>query len=381
MSDRAYRLHNYDLPVHTFCDFVFRGHSTDVSTIPKSALWKSVFENTDITPPRIDTLSPTSTDEYQLLLAWTTMFRNYISTAQTVNSNDATMVEMAYQALCNDEQYYRDQLDTLCEDQSHEDALQDVVDDPNACKELYAQERKQHTGDRLQARKLGKRGTTGKQTKQAMHVPLNRAVMQCYEHALVDSRFHQEQKEWLRKLDDNRVLVQNVEQKRLLGKTIGSVLCQTKASLHRLTQLIQSFLEEWQQCKLMCGVTEMPLMRRMTFQQQLKTTLFDLRALMSQQRTSNIALCENRCDSVLSYYPFFNYSTSSCYVSSASATSDTFVLEATQTLQTYSTEQCVLQELNRSMLQSGAVVTKSEAYRVMERLVRWRYMLLVFGGS
>jgi len=380
VSDRAYRLHNLDLPVHTFCDFVFRGHSTDVSTIPKSALWKSVFDNTAITPPRIDTLSPTSTDEYQLLLAWTMLFQNYVSTAQTVNSNDAAMVEMAYQALCNDKQYFQDQLDTLCEDQSREDALQDVVDDPSTCKELYAQERKQHARERLQATKLGKRCSTRRQTKQAMYVSLNHAVMQCYEHALVDSRFHQEQKEWLRKLDDNRVLAQNVEQKRLLGKTIGSVLCQAKSSLHRLTQLIQSFLEEWQQCTLMCGVTEMPLMRRMTFQQQLKTTLFDLRALMRQQHTGNSALCENRCDSVLSYYPFFNYSTSSCYVSTASATSDAFVLEATQTLHTYSTEQCVLQEMNLSMLQSGAVVTKSEAYRVMERLVRWRYTLLVFGS-
>lgn len=378
VSDRAYRLHNFDIPIHTFCDFVFRGALTDVTTLPTSALWKSHFENTTITPPRIDTLSPTSTDEYHLLLAWTTLFQNYVTTAQTVNRNDATVVEMAYQALCDDEQYFKDQLNTLCRDQSHEDTLQDIVDDPRGCKELYVQERKQHVRERLQAKKLGQRCTTKKQT---MCVPLNRTAMQCYEHALVDSRFHQEQREWQRKLDDNRVLVQNVEQKRLLGKTIGSVLGQAGASLHRLSQLIQSFLQEWQQCTQMCGVPEvpeMPLMRRMTFQQQLKTTLFDLRALMRQQRTNNVALCENRCGSTLAYYPFFNYSTSSCYVPTSSTTSDTFVLDATMTLQAYTTEQLVLREMGKALLQPGAVVTKNDIYCVMERLVQWRYNLLLF---
>jgi hypothetical protein len=377
VSDRAYRLHNFDLPVHTFCDFVFRGHSTDVSTIPKSALWKSVFDNMGTIPPRIDTLSSTSPDEYQLLLVWTTLLQNYVSTAQTVNTNDAEMVELAHIALCNDKQYFQDQLDTLCEDQSHEDALQDAVDNPTACKELYAQERKQHAHERLQAKKRGKRCSTRRHT---MHVPLNRASMQCYEHALVDSRYLQEQKEWQRKLDDNRVLLHNVEQKRLLGKTIGSVLCQATSSLHRMSQLIRSFIEEWKQCVLMCGVTEMPLMRRLAFQQQLKTTLFDLRALMRQQHTSNTALCENRCDSVLTYYPFFNYSTSSCYVPLASTTSEAFVLEATQTLHAYNTEQCVLREMNRSVLQVGAVVTKRDAFQVMEKLMRWKYILLLCGS-
>lgn len=377
VSDRAYRLHNFDLPVHTFCDFVFRGHSTDVSIIPKSAVWKSIFDNMGTIPPRIDTLSPTSPDEYQLLLVWTTLLQNYVSTAQTVNSNDANMVEMAYQALCNDKQYFQDQLDTLCEDQSNEDVLQDVVDDPKAYKELYAQERKEHAHERLQAKKRGKRCSTRRHT---MLVPLNRTSMQCYEHTLVDSRHYHEQKEWQRKLDDNRVLVQNVEQKRLLGKTIGSVLCQAKSSLNRMTQLIQSFLEEWKQCVLMCGVTEMPLMRRMAFQQQLKTTLFDMRALMRQQHTSNTALCENRCGSVLTYYPFFNYSTSSSYVPLASTTSEAFVLQATQTLRAYSTEQCVLREMNRSVLQAGSVVTKREALLVLERLMRWKYILLLCGS-
>lgn len=375
VSDRAYRLHNFDIPIHTFCDCVFRSAVMEVSTIPKSELWRSHFENTAITPPRIDTLSPTSTDEYYLLLAWTTLFQNYVRTAQMVNRNDAAMIDMAQQALANDEQFFRDQLDTLHRDQSCEDALQDIVDDPSGCKELYVQERQQHARERLQAKKRSQRCAMKKQT---MCVPLNRTAMQRYEHALVDSRFNQEKREWQRKLDDIRVHVQNVEQKRLLGETIGAVLGKAGASLNRLSQLIQTFLQEWQQHTQMCGTgAEPPLMRRMTFQQQLKTTLFDLRALMSEQRTNDLALCENRCGSTAVYYSFFNYSTSSCYVPTTRTTSDTVVLDATMTLQAYTTEQRVLREVGKATLQSDAVVTKNDVYCVVERLVRWRYNLLL----
>lgn len=375
VSGRAYRLHNFDLPIQTFCEFVFRGATADVTSIRTTPLWKKYFENTSTTPPRIDTLSPTSTDEYYLLLAWCKLFQHYVTTAQRVNRNDANVVEMAYQALENDEQYYKDQLDTLYTNQSHDDMLQDIVDNPRACKEVYAQERRQHARERLQTQKRGQRCASKKPT---MYVPLNRSAMQCYEHTLMDASFQQEQREWQRKLDDNHVLMQSVEQKRLLGQTIGSALCQSLASLHRMAQLIQSFIDEWQQCTQMCAVVEMPLMRRMAFQQQLKSTLFDLRAMIRQQRTNNIALGENRCDSATKYYPFFNYSTSSCYVPTAMSTSETLVLNATVSLQAYTTEQLVLREVTKEALQAGAVVSKNDIGCVMKRVVQWRYMLLLY---
>lgn len=376
VSNRAYHLHNFDIPVHTLCEFLFRSDVTDTASILKSALWKTHFENTAITPPRIDTLSPTSPDEYYLLMAWVNLFQNYIETAKTVNTNDATMVEMAHQTLCDDEQYFKDQLDILRTDQCHEDALQDIVDDPNGCKDLYLENRRQHTRERMNAKKVGKRCRS---TKPTMYVPLNRKAMQSYDHALVDSRFYQEQKEWQRKLDDNAVRKQRVEQTRLLGQSIGGILCQAHRTFHRLRQLIEAFLAEWQQCQQMCNTSEMPLMRRMTFQQQLKATIFDVRILMGQQQhAGNLALCEDRCGTTHSFCPFFQYSISSpCYAVSAT-TSASVVLDAIRTLTAYRIEQCVRNEMNTSTLQAGAVVTKHATRSIINQLVKWKYMLLVF---
>ena len=377
VSNRAYRLHNFDIPVHTLCDFLFRGDATDVTSIPKSSLWKAGFEN--IAPPRIDTLSSTSTNEYYQLLAWVHLIRQYIATAKSVNDNDAQMVEMAYQALCNDEQYFQEQLGTLRTDQCQEDILQDIIDDPSSCQQLYIKNREEHTRERLNGKPFGKRCRS---KKVSMYVPLHRTAMQSYEHALVDSRFYQEEKEWQRKLDDNAVLKQNVEQKRLLGQSIGHILCQALSSFHRLLQLIEALLTEWQQTRLMCNTTELPLMRRMTFQQQLKATLFDVRALMHQSHISNsFALCENRCDTLQSYYAFFNYTTSSCTSNMASSSTTTtpasFVLDATRTLALYRAEQCVKQEMSNSVLQPLAAATRNDTYCVIQKLMKWRYMLLV----
>jgi hypothetical protein len=343
-------------------------------------LWKAGFEN--IAPPRIDTLSSTSTDEYYQLLAWVHLIRQYIATAKSVNDNDAQMVEMAYQALCNDEQYFKEQQGTLRTDQCQEDILQDIIDDPSSCQQLYRKNREEHTRERLNGKPFGKRCRS---KKVSMYVPLHRTAMQSYEHALVDSRFYQEEKEWQRKLDDNAVLKQNVEQKRLLGQSIGQILCQALSSFHRLQQLIEALLTEWQQTRLMCNTTELPLMRRMTFQQQLKATLFDVRALMHQSHINNsFALCENRCNynTLQSYYAFFNYMPSSCYsnnmASSSSTTTPTsFVLDATKTLAFYRIEQCVKQEMSNSVLQSLAVATRNDTYCIIQKLMKWRYILLV----
>lgn len=377
ISSCVNRLHNFDIPIHTFCEYLFRRESTNLTPIQVSSLWKDCFQAPGAAPPRLDMLSSSNTEEYYLLKAWLSIFIKYIETALTINNTDRATVDMAYQTIQDNQRYLQDQLASLHIYQSHEDIMQDITDDPQSFNEVLQQEHKEHTRDQLGAKKCGKRAP---RRKHHMHVPIHRAKMQHFDHSLVDSRFKQEEKEWERQLKDSRILEQNIEQKRILGKAIASVLIECKACLNRIQQLVQRFLDKWRQNALMCNITEMPLMCRMTLQQQLKAALFDVRSLMKQQRAqSNIALCENMCKSSRSYYPFFNYTTSSCssYSSCISNVSISRVLDASNTLFAYTTSQLVLKEINNTKLQPDAVVTKNELKCIIAKLTQWKCSLIL----
>ena len=305
------------------------------------------------------------------------MFLKYIEIAQTVNNNDRLTVDMAHQTINDNQKYLQDQLGALHEHQSHEDVLQDIVDNPLSYGEVLQQNRKKRTHDQWDAKQRGRRSSCRKQN---MYVPLHRTKMQSFEHALVDTQFSQEVREWERQLSDACILQHNIEQKRLLVKSIASVLCECKVSLHRIYQLIQNFVEEWKQNILVCNITEMPLMRRMAFQHQLKTSLMDVRALMEQQHVqSNLALCEHVCASARSYYPFFNYTTGSCspVLACTQNTSISIVRDASNSLSTYTTAQLVLHEMNNAKLQPNAVVTKNELNCILFKLTQWKYSLVL----
>lgn len=377
VSNCVNRVHNFDIPIHTFCEYLFRGENTNLSSIQTSTLWKDTFQTSNVTPPRIDMLSSTNTDEYYLLKAWISMFLKYIEIAQTVNNNDRLTVDMAHQTINDNQKYLQDQLGALHEHQSHEDVLQDIVDNPLSYGEVLQQNRKKRTHDQWDAKQRGRRSSCRKQN---MYVPLHRTKMQSFEHALVDTQFSQEVREWERQLSDACILQHNIEQKRLLVKSIASVLCECKVSLHRIYQLIQNFVEEWKQNILVCNITEMPLMRRMAFQHQLKTSLMDVRALMEQQHVqSNLALCEHVCASARSYYPFFNYTTGSCspVLACTQNTSISIVRDASNSLSTYTTAQLVLHEMNNAKLQPNAVVTKNELKCILFKLTQWKYSLVL----
>ena len=383
IDSNVYCVHNFDIPVHTFCEYVFRGtdsttnNNPDTPTIPASCLWKSTFSNIPYVPPRIDMLSLTDTSEYYLLYAWCSMFTHYIGTAQTVNTNDSGNLQSAYTMLCDEEYYLNNELDTLYSDQCQEDTLQDAIDNPNEALNCVQEQTQSDVRERMQCnratRKRRGEASCARSTKRQkkLFVPLGRSKMGYFEHTLVDTRFHQKVKEVEYKLKNVRNRKVQLDERKTLAQTIQVALRQLKKIFHNLSTLILQFLKEWKTSKIICNTDSLPLARRMTFQQQLKSTLFNAKALMKQQVFNNtLQLCEDVPNGNYDYYPYFNYSIHSC-LSMRTLPNIDVVLKASNSLLLYTQQQIVLQLLQTStFLQVGSIITREQILCMVGQLTK-----------
>lgn len=366
-DSNVYCVHNFDIPVHTFCEYLFRGSNTDVSKISTSCLWKSIFENTTSIPPRIDTLQPTNKSEYYVLQAWCSMLSHYIQTAQTVNTNDIGTLQNAFLMLTDEEHYLNEEMDTLHADQCDEDTLQDAIDNPTEAWLCVREQTRNDVRERMQCnrakrRRRGERSSTrSHQRQQKLFVPLGRSKMGCFEHSIVDARFQQNIRDVEQKLKNVHNNKEQLEERKTLAQTIQKTLRQLKHIFHNLYTLIFHFLKEWETRQIVCNATSLPLTRRMTFQQQLKSTLFDAKALMKQQVFQHRwQLCEDVPYGCYDYYPYFNYSIQSS-LSVRTLPSIDVVLKASNSLLLYTHQQIVLQLLQTATyLETGSVITREQ---------------------
>ena len=369
----VYCVHNFDIPVHTLCAYLFRDNNTDISTIPTSCLWKSAFENTNTTPPQIDTLSSTSQQEYYILYAWSTMFTHYIQMAQTINTYDIDNLNNAHLMLTDESQLLNDDMDMLHAEQCYEDTLQDAVDNPQEAWECVREQTQNDVRERMQnnraKRKRRSESSGTKRCKKKLFVPLGRKKMGYFDHAMVDTRFEQNERdlnERIRNTRDNQVVL---EERKALAQTIQKTLRQLKHIFHNINTLLLQFINEWDTNKLVRNTKTLPLTRRMVFQQQLKSSLFNAKALMKQQVFQyKWQLCEDVPNGQYDYYAYFNYSIQSC-LSVRELPKIDIVLNASNSLLFYTQQQIVLQLLqNATYLETNHVITREQILYLIGQL-------------
>lgn len=374
-DSNVYCVHNFDIPVHTLCEYLFRTDDTDVSSIATSCLWKTTFANTSNIPPRIDTLSPISTDEYYAIRAWCTMFTQYIQTAQSINRNDVSILQSAHTMLVDEESYLNDEMDTLHADQCNEDALQDAIDNPTEAWQCVQEQGHNDVRERMacnRAKRKRRSEMCGANKRQKrLFVPLGRRKMGCFEHRIVDTRFQQNVREVESNLSNVRERRVRLEEKRTLALTIQKTLRQLLQVFHNVDTLVLQFLKEWETSKIVCNTTSLPLPRRMTFQQQLKSSMFHAKALMRPQVFKHRwQLCEDVPNGHYDYCAYFNYSVQPCE-SVRSRPNIDVVLKASNSLLLYTQQQIVLQLLQTAtFLHTGSVITKEHILCVVGQLKR-----------
>jgi hypothetical protein len=393
IDSNVYCVHNFDIPIHTFCELLFRKADTDVSTIKVSRLWDEAFANTDTLPPIIDTLSATSKDEYYTLGALCRVFLYYVQTAQTVNANDVGNLQNAFAMLADEERFLSEELDTLHTDQCAEDLLQDAIDNPDEAWQCAQEQTRDDVRERRMRhnrtthKRHGNRhdngsrhdnGNAGRTTTQSrrqakLFVPLGRSKMGGFEHTIADARFRQTVREAENKLQTVRTNRATLDERNALAQTIQKTLQQLTRLFHTLITLVSQFLKEWEARQVACcTTTSPPLARRMTFQQQLKTTLFTAKALMRQQVFQcKWQLGEDVPRGNYAYYAYFNYAVQSCPGSVRTLPSADVVLKASNSLLLYTQQQTVLQLLlTASYLETGSVITRTQILRTVGQLMR-----------